>query len=72
MATADKPPSAEPLVLLLRVWTGTAGSGAGWHARLVWPHGRTRDFSSPFELAQFLGCPPRWTDEETAKSGGLR
>ena len=46
-----------PWVMLLSVWLGAgadAGMAADWHARVVLPDARTREFSSPFELAQFL------------------
>ena len=43
-----------PWVVLLSVWPG-AGAGGGmtadWHARVVLPDARTREFSCPFELA---------------------
>lgn len=62
------PPSTEPpRVMLLSVW---AEASQPWHARIVMPDARTQDFSSPFELARYLGqmaytghAPPR---------GGLR
>jgi hypothetical protein len=47
------PPSvaATPQVMLLSVWLDTM---AGWHARVVTPDARAHEFTSPFDLAQFL------------------
>ena len=65
--------AAAPWVMLLSVWPGgAAGTAAGWHARVVLPDARTREFSSPFELAQFLsraGCIP---PDASPATGGLR
>lgn len=63
------PPSAaaSPQVMLLSVWLDTS---AGWHARVVTPDARAHEFTSPFDLAQFLSrrlqAPPR------AGTGSLR
>lgn len=46
-------PAAPPSrVMLLSVWAGTAQP---WHARIVLPDARALEFSSPFELARYLG-----------------
>lgn len=61
------PAPAPPCVMLLSVWGGRAGP---WHARIVLPDARALDFSSPFELARYLG---QVQDEGAAgRSGGLR
>lgn len=73
MTAAAPPPSpAAPWVVLLSVWAGPDGGSAGWHARVVWPDSHSREFDSPFELAQFLGRPPRWPADAGPKAGGLR
>lgn len=72
MPTAAVPPPAAPLVLLVSVWPGAAGSGCGWHAQVVWPDACSREFDSPFELAQFLSSPPRRSADAPARVGGLR
>ena len=66
--------AAAPCAMLLSVWPAAdAGTPAGWHARVVLPDARTREFSSPFELAQFLSrsgwSPP---DATSPTAGGLR
>ncbi len=67
------PPSAAPWIMLLSVWPGVeAGAAAGWHARIVLPDARTREFNSPFELAQFLSRALRQPAEPGGGSGGLR
>jgi hypothetical protein len=72
---ATRSPAASPCVMLLSVWSGAAGgaaTAAGWHARVVLPDARSREFSSPFELAQFLSrtdCIPPYP---SPSSGGLR
>ena len=70
---APRPAAATtlPRVMLLSVWSDVA-PGTAWHARLVWPDARSREFHSPFELAQFLGQAGRNPDEPPAGSGGLR
>ena len=66
-------PSAAPWVMLLSAWPGVeAGSAAGWHARIVLPDARTREFESPFELAQFLSRALRQPAAPGGGSGGLR
>lgn len=66
-------PDAAPWVMLLSVWPGTdAGTTAGWHARIVLPDACTREFESPFELAQFLSRTLRRPVEPGQGSGGLR
>lgn len=64
---------AAPWVMLLSVWPAPdAGAAAGWHARIVLPDARTREFSSPFELAQFLSRALRQPVEPVGGPGGLR
>ncbi len=64
LPTAAKPPR----VMLLSVWQDDL---AAWHARVVMPDAQAHEFTSPFELAQFLAhstrAPPR-----LAGGGGLR
>jgi hypothetical protein len=70
-----RPPAAAaaPWVMLLSVWPGAeVGTTAGWHARIVLPDARTREFDSPFELAQFLSRVLRPPAEPGPGSGGLR
>lgn len=43
--------AAPPQVMLLSVWLDTA---AVWHARLLTPDAQVHEFTSPFDLAQFL------------------
>ena len=72
-ATRSPAPSAAPWVMLLSVWPGAdAGATARWHARIVLPDARMRDFESPFELAQFLSRALRQPAEPGQGSGGLR
>ena len=56
-------PAAMPRVMLLSVWLDTA---AVWHARVVTPDAQAHEFTSPFDLAQFLcrsvRAPPRAGD----------
>lgn len=68
MDTIDpRPPDAPPRVMLLSVWLDAT---TAWHARLVTPDAHSHEFTSPFELAQFLSrsarAPPR------PGAGGLR
>ena len=68
-------PAAAPWVMLLSVWTGTgtdAVTTTGWHARIVLPDARTREFESPFELAQFLSRALRQPAGPGRGVGGLR
>lgn len=66
-------PAAAPWVMLLSVWTGTdAVTTTGWHARIVLPDARTREFESPFELAQFLSRALRQPGGPGRGFGGLR
>jgi hypothetical protein len=70
-----RPPAAAtaPWVMLLSVWPGAeAGTTAGWHARIVLPDARTREFASPFELAQFLSRVLRPPTDAGPGCGGLR
>lgn len=72
-ASRSPAPDPAPWVMLLSVWPGTdAASMAGWHARIVLPDACTREFKSPFELAQFLRRALRRPVETGQGSGGLR
>jgi len=72
-ASRSPEPAAAPWVMLLSVWLGAdVATTAGWHARIVLPDARMREFDSPFELAQFLSRPPRQPVEPGQVSGGLR
>jgi hypothetical protein len=72
-ATRSPAQPEAPWVMLLSVWPGTdAASTAGWHARIVLPDARTREFASPFELAQFVGRALRHPSDPGQGSGGLR
>ena len=72
-ATRSPAMPAAPWVMLLSVWPGAdGGTTAGWHARIVLPDARTREFASPFELAQFVGRALRLPAEPGQGSGGLR
>lgn len=62
-------PPAAPQVVLVSVWLDAAGS---WHARLVSSQAQAHEFSSPFELAQFLMQLPRVRQQAAPGSGGLR
>lgn len=58
--TTPPSPAAGPQVMLLSVWLDNT---AGWHARVVTPDAQAHEFTSPFDLAQFLSrnlrAPPR-------------
>ena len=72
---ATRPPAtaAAPWVMLLSVWPGAAvGTADRWHARIVLPDARTREFDSPFELAQFVSRVLRQPVEPGPGGGGLR
>ena len=72
---ATRPPegAVAPWVMLLSVWPGaSAGTTAGWHARIVLPDARTREFDSPFELAQFVSRVLRQPAAPSPGGGGLR
>ena len=71
---ATRPPvtAAAPWVMLLSVWPSAAGTTAGWRARIVLPDARTREFDSPFELAQFISHALRQPAEPGSGGGGLR
>lgn len=76
-ASRSPAPATAPWVMLVTVWHGAgagAGRAAGWHARVVLPDARTREFSSPFELAQFLSRAACIAPESSSNpgSGGLR
>lgn len=72
-ASPSPAPAAAPWVMLLSVWPGVdAATTEGWHARIVLPDARTREFESPFELAQFLSRVLRQPAEPGQGSGGLR
>jgi hypothetical protein len=59
--------------MLLSVWPcADATATVGWHARIVLPDARTREFESPFELAQFLSRAVRQPAGSGQGSGGLR
>lgn len=62
--TAAKPPR----VMLLSVWQDDL---AAWHARVVMPDAQAHEFTSPFELAQFLAHSTR-TLPRPPGGGGLR
>lgn len=70
--TRPSAPPAEAWVMLLSVWLTDAGTSGGWHARIVMSDARTREFESPFELAQFLSRPMRQPTEPGPGSMGLR
>ena len=55
--------------MLLSVWL--AGGGA-WHARIVLPDAQLREFTSPFELAQYLGQLPHALLRPATGTRGLR
>lgn len=66
-------PPAAPWVMLLSVWPAAdAGPAGAWHARIVLPDARTREFGSPFELAQFLSHALRQPAPPGQGTGGLR
>ncbi len=72
-ASRSPEPAATPWVMLLSVWLGAdAATTAGWHARIVLPDARTREFDSPFELAQFLSRALRQPAAPGQGSAGLR
>ena len=74
MDASQSPATATaPWVMLLSVWpAAAAGTPAGWHARVVLPDARTREFSSPFELAQFLSRAGWSPPDATPGASGLR
>ena len=61
--------TSAPQVMLLSVWL--AGGGA-WHARIVLPDAQLREFTSPFELAQYLGQLPHALLRPATGTRGLR
>lgn len=72
-ATRSPGPATAPWVMLLSIWPGKdAGTTLGWHARIVLPDACSREFDSPFELAQFLSRV-RWPRADPGPdAGGLR
>ena len=75
---ARRPPAprgapAAPWVMLLSVWPAAdAGAQSGWHARVVLPDASTREFRSPFELAQFVSRAGWTAADASPAAGGLR
>ena len=52
----DRRATPAPQVMLLSVWLADGGA---WHARIVLPDAQLHEFTSPFDLAQFLSQLPR-------------
>ena len=62
-------PPAAPQVMLVSVWLDVGGV---WRGRLVSCEAQAHEFSSPFELAQFLAHAPRRMGRVASGSTGLR
>lgn len=65
----DRRATPAPQVMLVSVWLATGGD---WHARVVLPDAQQREFTSPFDLAQFLSQLPRALPRPVSGSPGLR
>lgn len=62
----DRRTAPAPQVMLLSVWRAVDGA---WHARIVLPDAQRHEFTSPFDLAQFLGQWPRALQWPVAGTG---
>jgi hypothetical protein len=65
LATPPEMPAGR--VMLLSLWRSDGGE---WHARLVGTDATVHDFTSPFELARYLGRVPQPRHKLSAR--GLR
>ena len=69
IATVDRRATPAPQVMLLSVWLAAGGD---WHARVMLPDAQQREFTSPFDLAQFLSQLPRALLRPPSGMTGLR
>ena len=65
----DRRATPAPQVMLVSVWLAAGGD---WHARVVLPDAQQREFTSPFDLAQYLGQLPHALLRPATGTRGLR